>query len=150
MKTIFEVYDITQAILTNKFIGIQNTSNAYNTSYRIESAHPAYGTLVLIIEAPHGAPEWNMSDELWLEREGIIELYHNKRYLFSAYTKHNVGRAFDRSKYNPISIFTRARAPLFFHLLNMAHDRLHDRVEKTNNTQQIAQLLKTLTPTKQK
>ena len=144
MKTIYQVYDIAKAILTNKFIDIQNTSETYKTSYRIESAHPAYGTLVLTIEAPHGAPE------LWKEREGIIELYHNKRYLFSACTKHNVGRAFDRSKYNPISIFTRARAPLFFHLLNMADDRLHDRVEKTNNTQQITQLLKTLTTTKQK
>ena len=138
------VYDITSAIISNNFIAIQNISTPKKTGYRIETYNALFGNLTLQIDAPHGAPEWNIADEFWIIREGVIQLYQNKDFIFAAYTKHNVGRAFGRSKHNPICILTRIQSPRFFKLLNMADACFRGQLEAHDNNLQIYHELKKL------
>ncbi len=147
--SIKQVYDITSAILTNKYIGIQNTSDKYSTSYRIETSDSLYGHLVLCIDAPHGAPIWSIADEFWMDREGCIDLYQNGKHIFFAYTKHNVGRAFEKSNSCLVRTGTRMLSPRFFKLLNMAAAHLNAKLPTCDNTVKIQKLLTQL-PKKQK
>ncbi len=140
--TIKQAYDITSAILSNKYIGIQNTSDDDKTSYRVESTNPLYGNLILDIEAPHGSPDWESSVTLCIGHEGSIHLRHNNQNVFNAYTNHNIGYTFNRKKYNPISIITRMRARRFFKILNMADARLNGKLKTHDNNQQIHNIIK--------
>ena len=80
------------------------------------------------IFAPHGGREWNGDYDTWDYNEGSITI-KDKNGTIYAQTKHNVGRAMDRSSVNPIAIFTRLRAPLFFRLIDMAEKRGLDQKE---------------------
>ena len=142
--SIKQAYDITSAILTNKWIGIQNTSDKYSTSYRIQTFDSLYGNLVMSINAPHGAPIWSIADEFWMDREGRIDLYQNGKLIFFAYTKRNVGRAFEKSNSRLVRTGTRMLSPRFFNLLNMADTRLNGKLPTCDNTTKIQKLLKQL------
>lgn len=142
--SIKQAYDITSAILTNKYIGIQNTSDKSRTSYRIETSDSLHGHLVLYIDAPHGAPIWSIADEIWLNKEGCIYLCQNDKCIFFAYTKRNVGRAFEKSNSRLVRTGTRMLSPRFFSLLNMANARLNGKLSTRDNTAKIQKLLNQL------
>lgn len=133
--SIKQAYDITSAILTNKHIGIQNTSDKYSTSYRIQTFDSLYGNLVMSINAPHGAPIWSIADEFWMNREGCIDLYQNGKL---------IGRAFEKSNSRLVRTGTRMLSPRFFNLLNMADARLNGKLPTCDNTAKIQKLLKQL------
>lgn len=133
--SIKQAYDITSAILTNKHIGIQNTSDKYSTSYRIQTFDSLYGNLVMSINAPHGAPIWSVADEFWMNREGCIDLYQNGKL---------IGRAFEKSNSRLVRTGTRMLSPRFFNLLNMADARLNGKLPTCDNTTKIQKLLKQL------
>lgn len=132
--SIKQAYDITSAILTNKWIGIQNTSRESCTSYRIQTFDSLYGNLVMSINAP----------EFWMNREGRIDLYQNGKLIFFAYTKRNVGRAFEKSNSRLVRTGTRILSPRFFNLLNMADTRLNGKLPTCDNTAKIQKLLNQL------
>lgn len=133
--SIKQAYDIISAILTNKHIGIQNTSDKYSTSYRIQTFDSLYGNLVMSINAPHGAPIWSIANEFWMNREGCIDLYQNGKL---------IGRAFEKSNSRLVRTGTRMLSPRFFNLLNMADARLNGKLPTCDNTTKIQKLLKQL------
>lgn len=126
-----EMCEVASAILTNKTMGIQDTSTKIETSYVIEC-----GDYKLFITAPHGAPTYTTNKEGW------IELYRKGTYKMTyAYTRYNVGRAFGKYKFNPIAVITRMRAPHFFKLLELAKTRLNGRVATIDNSEKIKSLI---------
>lgn len=137
--SIKQIYDITAAFITDCNTNIQTDISEHHTEYKLTR-----NGYTLYILAPHGAPEWNISDEFWLDREGTISLYYNSRLVSIAFTKHNVGLAMDKSPYNPIRIATRMLSPRFFKLLDMAKSRFRNTIPKTDNSAKIRQLLCTL------
>ena len=121
--TISQVYDIAKTIINDKTIQGSKSHNSYSTSYTFKK-----GNLSLYIYAPHGGREWDGDYDEWNYNTGSIQIADEHGTLF-AQTKYNVGRAMTRSRLNPISIFTRLRAPLFFHLIDLAEKRDLDQKE---------------------
>ncbi len=121
--TISQVYDIAKIIINDKTIMGSKSHNSYSTNYTFKK-----GDLSLSIYAPHGDREWDGDYDKWDYKTGSIQISDKSGTIF-AQTKYNVGRAMDRSSLNPISIFTRLRAPLFFRLINLAEKRDLDQKE---------------------
>ena len=121
--TIRQVYDIAKTIINDKTIMGSKTHNSYSTNYTFKK-----GDLCLNIYAPHGGKEWDGDYDKWDYNTGSIRITNKNGTIF-AITKHNVGRAMTRSRLNSISIFTRLRAPLFFHLIDLAEKRDLDQKE---------------------
>lgn len=121
--TISQIYDIAKTIINDKTIKGSKSNNSYSTSYTFKK-----GNLSLYIYAPHGGREWDGDYDKWDFNTGYISVQDDQGALF-AETKYNVGRAMTRSRLNPISIFTRLRAPLFFHLIDLAEKRDLDQKE---------------------
>ena len=115
--TISQVYDIAKTIINDKTIMGSKSYSSYSTNYTFKK-----DDLSLIIYAPHGGREWDGDYDKWNYNTGSIQITDKSGTLF-AQTKHNVGRAMTRSRLNPISIFTRLRAPLFFNLIDLAEKR---------------------------
>lgn len=116
--TISQVYDIAKTIINDKTIKGSKSHNSYSTTHIFKK-----DDLSLKIYAPHGGREWDGDyyDE-WNYNTGSIQIT-DKTGTICAQTKYNVGRAMTRSHLNPISIFTRLRAPLFFNLIDLAEKR---------------------------
>ena len=121
--TISQVYDIAKTIINDKTIKGSKSHNSYSTNYIFKK-----DDLSLKIYAPHGGREWDGDYDKWNYNTGSISITDKSGTLF-AKTKHNVGRAMTRSRLNPISVFTRLRAPLFFNLIDMAEKRGLDQKE---------------------
>lgn len=121
--TISQVYDIAKTIINDKTIMGYKSYNSYSTTYTFKKDN-----LSLNIYAPHGGREWDDDYDKWNYNTGSIRIT-DKHGTISARTKYNVGRAMTRSRLNPISIFTRLRAPLFFHLIDLAEKRDLDQKE---------------------
>ena len=115
--TISQIYDIAKTIINDKTIMGSKSYSSYSTTYTFNK-----GDLSLKIYAPHGGREWDGDCDRWDYNTGYIQITDEHDTLF-AETKHNVGRAMTRSRLNPISIFTRLRAPLFFNLIDLAEKR---------------------------
>ncbi|MBQ5699799.1 MAG: hypothetical protein IIV74_00705 [Alphaproteobacteria bacterium] len=121
--TISQVYDIAKTIINDKTIKGSKSHNSYSTNYIFKK-----DDLFLKIYAPHGGREWDGDYDKWDYNTGYIQITDEHGTLF-AETKYNVGRAMTRSRLNPISILTRLRAPLFFHLIDLAEKRDLDQKE---------------------
>lgn len=121
--TISQVYDIAKTIINDKTIKGSKSHSSYSTHYTFKK-----GDLSLDIYAPHGGRKWDGDYDEWNYNTGSIRIT-DKHGTFFAQTKHNVGRAMTRSRLNPISIFTRLRAPLFFNLIDLAEKRDLDQKE---------------------
>ncbi|MBR6684969.1 MAG: hypothetical protein IKL37_01755 [Alphaproteobacteria bacterium] len=121
--TISQVYDIAKTIINDKTIQGSKSHNSYSTSYTFKK-----GGLSLELYAPHGGREWDGDYDKWNYNTGSISIADEHGTLF-AQTKYNVGRAMTRSRLNPISVFTRLRAPLFFNLIDLAEKRDLDQKE---------------------
>lgn len=121
--TISQVYDIAKAIISDETIKGSKSHNSYYTKYTFKK-----GDLSLNIYAPHGGREWDGDYDKWDYNTGSIRITDKSGTIF-ARTKHNVGRAMTRSRLNPISVFTRLRAPLFFYLIDLAEKRDLDHKE---------------------
>ena len=121
--TISQVYDIAKTIINDKTIKGSKSHNSYSTNYTFKK-----GDLSLEIYAPHGGREWDGDYDKWDYNTGSIQIVDKSGTIF-AQTKYNVGRAMTHSCLNPISVFTRLRAPLFFHLIDMAEKRDLDQKE---------------------
>lgn len=121
--TISQVYDIAKTIINDKTIKGAKSQNSYSTVYTFKK-----GGLSLELYAPHGGREWDGDYDEWDYNTGSISIT-DKHGALLAQTKYNVGRAMTRSRLNPISIFTRLRAPLFFHLIDLAEKRDLDQKE---------------------
>ena len=121
--TISQVYDIAKTIINDKSITGSKSYSSYSTNYTFKK-----GNLSLKIYAPHGGREWDGDYDKWNYNTGSIRITDKSGTLF-AKTKYNVGRAMTRSRLNPISVFTRLRAPLFFHLIDLAEKRDLDQKE---------------------
>ncbi len=115
--TISQVYDIAKTIINDKTIKGSKSHSSYSTNYTFKK-----DDLSLKIHAPHG--DYDKRDY----NTGYIRITDEHGTLF-AKTKYNVGRAMTRSRLNPISIFTRLRAPLFFNLIDLAEKRDLDQKE---------------------
>ena len=124
--TVNQTCDIAHAFLADKQTAVSKQVHGnWSTTYEL-----AKDNMLMEICARHGAPEWSISDEFWLDKNGSIALYQDGKTVFYAQTRYNVGRAMVRSKYNPISILTRMRAPHFFHLIDLCEDRIQNRMQK--------------------
>ena len=121
--TISQVYDIAKTIINDKTSKGSKSHNSYSTNYTFKK-----DDVSLDIYAPHGGREWDGDYDEWDYNTGSIRIT-DKYGTFVAQTKHNVGRAMTRSRLNPISIFTRLRAPLFFNLIDLAEKRDLDQKE---------------------
>ncbi len=121
--TISQVYDIAKTIINDKTIMGSKSRNSYSTNYTFKK-----DDLSLNIYAPDGGREWDDDYDEWNYNTGSISIVDKSGTIF-AQTKYNVGRAMTRSRLNPISIFTRLRAPLFFHLIDLAEKRDLDQKE---------------------
>ena len=115
--TISQVYDIAKTIMGSKF------HNSYFTNYVFKK-----DDLSLKIYAPHNCREWDDDYDKWRYNTGHIHITDKSGTIF-AQTKYSVGRAMTRSRLNPISVFTRLRAPLFFNLIDLAEKRDLDQKE---------------------
>ncbi len=125
---IHQVYSIAKTIINDKTAQGSKYQNKYFTKYTFEKEG-----YTLNIRAPHSNVTWD--DDYWDSdycghnyNKGSVIITHNGSTTY-AYTKHNVSRAQNRSRLNPISIFTRLRAPLFFHLIDLAEKRVLDQKE---------------------
>ena len=115
--TISQLYDIAKTIINDKTIKGTKSQSSYSTAYTFKK-----GGLSLELYAPHGGREWDGDYDEWDYNTGSISIT-DKHGTLLAQTKYNVGRAMTRSRLNPISILTRLRAPLFFHLIDLAEKR---------------------------
>ena len=121
--TISQVYDIAKTIISDPTFNASKDQSTLFTKYTFKKEN-----LYMDIFAPHGGKEWDNDYDTWDYNEGSITI-KDKNGTIYAKTKHNVGRAMDRSSVNPIAIFTRLRAPLFFRLIDMAEKRGLDQKE---------------------
>ena len=121
--TISQVYDIAKTIINDKTIMGSKFHNSYFTNYVFKK-----DDLSLKIYAPHNCREWDDDYDKWRYNTGHIHITDKSGTIF-AQTKYSVGRAMTRSRLNPISVFTRLRAPLFFNLIDLAEKRDLDQKE---------------------
>ena len=121
--TISQVYDIAKTIISDPTFKASKDTCTYFTTYKFQKEG-----FYMDIHAPHGGKEWNGDYDTWDYNNGSITI-KDKNGTIYANTKHNVGRAMNRSCVNPIAIFTRLRAPLFFKLVDMAEKRGLDQTE---------------------
>lgn len=126
-------YDITKAFITDEKTTIKREfSHHYHTNYILTKDN-----LQLVIYVPHGAPGYDWLDDYYYMNNGDISLYRNSYNIAYYHTKHNVGRAMNKSKYNPIRLITRALSPRFFNLIDMADARINNKIKTTDNTDKI-------------
>jgi hypothetical protein len=118
--TISQVYDIAKTIISDPTF---KASKDTCTTYKFKKEG-----LYMDIHAPHGSKEWDGDYDTWDYNTGSITITDENGSMH-AQTKHNVGRAKNRSSINPIAIFTRLRAPLFFRLIDMAEKRGLDQTD---------------------
>ena len=121
--TISQVYDIAKTIISDPTFKASKDSCTYFTTYKFKKED-----LSMDIHAPHGGKEWNGDYDTWDYNEGAISITDKNGTIY-AKTKHNVGRAINRSTVNPVAVFTRLREPLFFKLIDMAEKRGLDQTE---------------------
>ena len=138
MKTdIIQIYDIARAFIADKGTVIsKKTENGWITEYKMRN-----GILSLGVYAPHGAPSHGTTNENSTKKEGSLILCCGGKMVCDAHTRCNIGRAMGKSKYNPVRIFTRMRAPHFFRLMDLCEGRVQNRIPTTDNTNAIHQKL---------
>ena len=66
---------------------------------------------------------------------------YGPRTIVSAETKHNVGRAIDSTQRDIVKFGTRMLSPKFFKLVELANKRAFNKIETSNNTPQMFNLL---------
>lgn len=115
--TIRQLYDIAKAIISDPSFNATKEGSAIFTKYIFKKRG-----LCMEICVSHGGKEWDGDYDMWDNKEGVITI-EDENGSVCAKTKHNVGRAMNCLSINPIAVFTRLRAPLFFRLINMAEKR---------------------------
>ena len=117
-----QAYNIAQSFISTKDATIEKCVSArYYTHYTL-----TVNNLRLDIDAPHGGPGFDWLDDY--NYNGSITLYKNGSTIMFHGTKHTVGRAMNKSKYNPIRIATRMLSPKFFKIIDLAEDRIQNRI----------------------
>ncbi len=167
--TISEMYDIATAFITDRDTTVQTSSSDNGTTYKFTKRGLAEYPHQLIVYVPKGAPErlklkgsytfrknpltqklnmrWNQpyrtdkkQGEITLQRGTGIN-FMDGRTIAHAETKHNVGRAFDKTQRDIVRWGTRMLSPKFFELVEMANKRATNQIETKNNTTQMFNLL---------
>jgi hypothetical protein len=132
-----QTYNIASALISDK----NTTIEKFETPYFCVKYIIRNNNLYLKIYAPYGSPHWDHVDKCWEINAGELMLLNKSQLVFLTYTKNNVGRAFGRTKYNPMNILTRLREPRFFKLLEMADARANGSLKTTDNQQKIQNML---------
>ncbi len=127
-----EMYDIAVALITDTKSKVSGARYGTSTTYHIDR-YP----FSMTIYAPHAIRGQSTDVSQWRIYTGYIALYKDYDLLLDSYTKHTIGHAFEKSKYNPYRIFTRMREPHFFKIMNTAHARIHNTLQTSNNSSKI-------------
>ena len=167
--TIREIYDIAAAFITDRNTSVKASDTDNGVSYRFTKPGLADYPYQLIIYIPRGAPErlklkgsyvfgtspltgklkmrWNQpyktdkkQGEIRIQR-GTGTNFMGNHDVVSAKTKHNVGRANDKTQCDIVQGFTRMLSPRFFELVQMAENRLNNKIKTTDNTTQMFNML---------
>ncbi|MBQ2859016.1 MAG: hypothetical protein IJE82_01465 [Alphaproteobacteria bacterium] len=167
--TINEMYDIATAFITDRKTTVNVSSTENGTTYTFIRRGLAEYPYQLMIYAPKGAPErlklkgsytfrknpltqklnmrWNQpyrtdkkQGEITIQRGTGIN-FMDGRTIAHAETKHNVGRALDKKQCDIVRFGTRMLSPKFFELIEMANKRAFSKIETSDNTTQMFNLL---------
>lgn len=140
-----QAYNIAQSFISTKDATIEKlvSTRYYYTHYTI-----TVNNLRLDIDAPHGGPRCD-----WLvdyKYRGIVTLYQNGRTIMLHVTKHTVDHAMNKSKYNPVRIVTRMLSPEFFKIIDLAEDRINNRIIPLGRIQNLEKTIHKMTQQNQK
>ena len=140
-----QAYDIATAFITDNNTTLEKEFEpSYYTHYTLKR-----GNLQLEINAPHGGAGYDWLDDYYFKNNGSVDLYRGSYTIMFVSTKHNVGRAVNKSRFNPMAVFTRLREPKFFKILDLAEQRAQGRIKTTDNTALINKFIRQI-PEKQK
>ena len=148
-RTISEMYDIATAFITDRKTTVNVSSTENGTTYTFIRRGLAEYPYQLMIYAPKGAPEHLKYHPYIIDKkQGSINIqrgtginFMEGRTIVSAKTKHNVGRAFDKTQRDIVRFGTRMLSPKFFELIEMTNKRAFSKIETSDNTTQMFNLL---------
>lgn len=147
--TIREIYDIATAFITDRNTSVEATCDNQVIAFRFIKRGLAEYPYTLVVSAERGAPK-KITNTIYMDKKpGKVYLHRgtmltgatDTRTIISAETKHNVGRALDKTQSQIVQFGTRILSPRFFELLQMAENRLNNKIKTTNNTTQMFNLL---------
>ena len=147
--TINEMYDIATAFITDRKTTVNVSSTENGTTYTFIRRGLEEYPYQLMIYAPKGAPE-HLKYHPYIKdkKQGSIKIQRGTgvnlregRTIASAKTKHNVGRALDTKQCDIVRFGTRMLSPKFFELIEMANKRAFSKIETSDNTTQMFNLL---------
>ncbi len=168
--TITDIYDIAAAFITDRDTNVSIRGNNGSFYYRFTKHGLADYPYCMEIHIPCGAPEkikskgsytfhtskfdgklrmnWHqpyMTDkkqgEVYLHRGTAITDKHHERTLIFATTKHNVGRANDKTQCDLMRFITRQMSPQFFKLVSMANKRTRGEIQTTDNSTMLYNMI---------
>ena len=168
--TITEIYDIAAAFITDLNTEISIHGNNGSLTYKFIKHGLADYPYCMELHIPCGAPEkiklkgsytfhtskldgklcmqWHqpyMTDkkqgEVYLHRGMAITDKHHERTLIFAITKHNVGRANDKTQSDLMRFITRQMSPQFFKLVNLADKRTRGKIQTTDNSAMLYNMI---------
>ena len=147
--TISEIYDIATAFITDRKTTVDVSSTENDTTYTFIRRGLEEYPYQLMIYAPKGAPEHlKYHPYITDKKQGSIKIQRGTgvnlmegRTIVSAKTKHNVGRALDKKQCDIVRFGTRMLSPKFFQLMDMANKRAFSKIETSDNTTQMFNLL---------
>ncbi len=168
--TMTDIYDIAVAFITDRDTKISVHNNDGSISYTFTKYGLADYPYRMEIYIPCGAPEklklkgsytfhtsrldndlhmkWHQpyttdkkQGEVYLHRGTAITDKHHERTLIFATTKHNVGRANDKTQSALTRFITRKMSPRFFKLATMAQKRTRGEIQTSDNSAMLFNMI---------
>lgn len=147
--SIREIYDIATAFITDCKTTVDVSYNNGHLMYTFTKRGLAEYPYTLVISADRGAPakipHTNQTDKktgrVYPQRGTALSGMYGPRTVICAEIKHNVGRAIDSHQREIVQTFTYIMSPKFFQLLDMANKRTFSKIETSDNTSQMFNLL---------
>ena len=148
-RTISEIYDIATAFITDRQTTVDVSNSNGHLMYKFTKHGLAEYPYTLVISAERGAPakipNTNQTNKkpghVYLQRGTALSGMYGPRTIVSAETKHNVGRAIDSTQREIVQFGTRMLSPKFFELIELANKRAFSKIETSDNTTQMFNLL---------
>ena len=148
-RTISEIYDIATAFITDRKTTVDVSYRNGHLMYKFTKRGLDEYPYTLVISAERGAPakipNTNQTNKktghVYLQRGTALSGMYGPQTIVSAETKHNVGRAIDSTQSDIVKFGTRMLSPKFFELVKLAEKRAFSKIETSDNTPQMFNLL---------